>query len=42
MHCAGPMRPNLLEAWLWLAVGVVAGIDLAVLWTLMQAALSRS
>jgi len=36
------MRPNLLEAWLWLAVGVVAGIDLAVLWTLMQAALSRS
>jgi hypothetical protein len=29
------------EAWLWLAVGVVAGLDVAMLWTVMLAALSQ-
>jgi hypothetical protein len=36
------MRPNPLEAWLWLAVGIIAGLDVAILWTVTLAALSRS
>jgi hypothetical protein len=36
------MRPDPPEAWLWLAVGIVAGLDVAILWTIMLTALSRS
>jgi hypothetical protein len=36
------MRPNPPEAWLWLAVGILAGLDVAMLWTVTLAALSPS
>jgi hypothetical protein len=35
------VRANPPEAWLWLAVGIVAGLDMAMVWTIMLAATSH-
>jgi hypothetical protein len=37
-RCAGVMQPSPPEAWLWLAVGIVGGLDVSILWTVLLAA----